>query len=659
MAAQAEIKAVITAKDEASSVLGKFGSGFGNVAGAVTKGAAIAGAAIAAFGVASTMAFSESEDAAMQLNAVLKSTGGVAGVTADKANELASSLQGVTKFSDEAILGGENLLLTFTNIGKDIFPQATEVMLDMSQALGQDVKSSAIQLGKALQDPILGVTALRRVGVNFSEAQQDVIKNLVETGRAGEAQAMILKELQTEFGGSAKAAGSTLSGQLTILKNTFGDVMEIIGGGIASVIKPAITAFNNWYKAVGGGQGIIDSLKNTWSTLVTGKYTGGIFGLNENSDFIRFLKSANEAARNVAVTVQTYLGPIFTLLGNAIGGSLIPALKEMTSSLQPQLTEALKAIAVVIGTQLLSVIAALALAATGLVYIWTGWAKLITAINQPISDMAYGFFGLTNTTEALKQKAFEHTNTVRSLTDAMWAQIQASNVLKGAQLDLQGASLAVEGAQRSYNDAVARYGPTSFEARMAAHNLELAKNAEKDASARAAAATQDYNNKNQDVINKHGAVVGAINNISGAFNSQQWTLQSLNRWGQEYIATLKQIPNTSTMTGSIPDYLRKRATGGPVGAGQPYLIGEKGPELFVPNQNGMVVPNNKLVEASSRPTNISSVSENNSNTTVNINVGMMTGSAVEQREAAMRIFENLQDIANTKGQSVAQLIGSM
>jgi len=113
------------------------------------------------------------------------------------------------------------------------------------------------------------------------------------------------------------------------------------------------------------------------------------------------------------------------------------------------------------------------------------------------------------------------------------------------------------------------------------------------------------------------------------------------------------------MTGSIPDYLRKRATGGPVGAGQPYLIGEKGPELFVPNQNGMVVPNNKLVEASSRPTNISSVSENNSNTTVNINVGMMTGSAVEQREAAMRIFENLQDIANTKGQSVAQLIGSM
>ena len=105
--------------------------------------AAMAGAAVA-FGVSAVKSFEDSENASKQLEATLKSTGGVAGVTAEKANGLASSLQKVTRFSDETVLGGENLLLTFTNIGKDIFPQATETMLDMSQALGPDVKSSAI-----------------------------------------------------------------------------------------------------------------------------------------------------------------------------------------------------------------------------------------------------------------------------------------------------------------------------------------------------------------------------------------------------------------------------------------------------------------------------------------------------------------------------------
>lgn len=238
MANQAEIKAVITADDRASSVLRGFGNSvehFGKVAAA---GVLAAGAAVTAFGVASVKAFMESEDAIAQTNAVLKSTGGVAGVTAEQVDQLASSLQKVTKFSDEEIRSGENLLLTFTKIGKDIFPQATETMLDMSAALGQDLKSSAVQLGKALQDPVLGITALRRVGVNFSDAQKDVIQNLVDTGRAAEAQKLILQELQVEFGGSAKAAGQTFAGKLEILKNSFNDVQEAVGKAIVDALTP-------------------------------------------------------------------------------------------------------------------------------------------------------------------------------------------------------------------------------------------------------------------------------------------------------------------------------------------------------------------------------------------------------------------------------------
>lgn len=169
----------------------------------------------------------EAQAATKQLEAVIRSTGGVAGVTAEAALLLSSQLQKVTTFGDEAVTSAESLLLTFTRIGKDVFPAATETVLDMSQALGQDLKASAVQVGKALQDPILGVTALRRVGVNFSADQQKVIKDLVDTGKAAEAQKIILKELQTEFGGSAKAARETLGGALTALQNAFGDLFEL------------------------------------------------------------------------------------------------------------------------------------------------------------------------------------------------------------------------------------------------------------------------------------------------------------------------------------------------------------------------------------------------------------------------------------------------
>jgi hypothetical protein len=245
--AETNIKAVITAEDKASSVLKGFGDNVGSFGGVLEKGlkvaalaTAAAGAAVAGFGVLAVKAFSESQDVAAQTNAVLKSTGSIAGVTADQVAKLAHNFQQTTKFSDETVQSGENLLLTFTSIGKDIFPQATQVMLDMSQALGQDTKNSAIQLGKALQDPILGVTALRRVGVNFTQSQQDMIAGLVESGHKLDAQKLILKELQTEFGGSAEAAGTTFAGKLAILKNNVNDVEEAIGGAIVTAITPFI-----------------------------------------------------------------------------------------------------------------------------------------------------------------------------------------------------------------------------------------------------------------------------------------------------------------------------------------------------------------------------------------------------------------------------------
>jgi len=128
------------------------------------------------------------------------------------------------------------MLLTFTNIGKDVFPAATETVLDMSQALGQDVTASAMQLGKALNDPIAGVTALRRVGVQLTDEQEKQVKAMMAVGDTAGAQKVILAELQKEFGGSAKAAGKTFAGQLAILGHAFDDIKEAIGNAILPLL---------------------------------------------------------------------------------------------------------------------------------------------------------------------------------------------------------------------------------------------------------------------------------------------------------------------------------------------------------------------------------------------------------------------------------------
>jgi len=154
-----------------------------------------------------------------QTQAVIESTGGAAGITAEEMANLATNLSasaGVSLFSDDAILGAQNVLATFTNIEDLQFAGATEAILDMSQALGMDLDSAAMQVGKALNDPIKGIAALSRSGVQFTADQEAMIKAMVETGNVAGAQELMLAELNTQFGGSAAAAVDTYAGQQVI-----------------------------------------------------------------------------------------------------------------------------------------------------------------------------------------------------------------------------------------------------------------------------------------------------------------------------------------------------------------------------------------------------------------------------------------------------------
>ena len=262
-------------------------------------------------------AWNESEQALGQLQATMKSTGGAVGVTTDAMVAQAKALQSLTTYDDDAIVGMQSVLATFTNIKQEIFTGAVPAILDLSTKMGQDLKSSAVQVGKALNDPIQGITALRRVGVNFSDEQEKVIKNLVETNRVAEAQSMILRELQVEFGGSAEAAALVGTGPMQQLRNEMGDVNEEVGKltvelskGLVPILKntviPALGAAAKWANE---------------NTIALGASIKAIAGFALASKAISATTGIMAAFGASAGTLAAVGGPI-AILGAALVGTL-------------------------------------------------------------------------------------------------------------------------------------------------------------------------------------------------------------------------------------------------------------------------------------------------------------------------------------------------
>lgn len=216
----------------------------------------------AAFGAAvireSVKAFIRQEAAIAQLEQRLKSTGGVAGFTSEQLQRMASSLQDVTTFGDEATIEMQALLLTFTQIQGPIFERAQESILNVATAMGTDLKSAAIQVGKALNDPKGQLSALSRSGIQFTEVQKDMIKTMQESGDVAGAQAVILKELETQFGGAARAARETFGGALIAAGNSIGDLSEkfaeaiIESTGFKQVLQDIPGIINRIDRAING-----------------------------------------------------------------------------------------------------------------------------------------------------------------------------------------------------------------------------------------------------------------------------------------------------------------------------------------------------------------------------------------------------------------------
>lgn len=299
------VKSALGQIDQVHSSLGaklkNLGSSFVSTGRSLTTGLTLP---LVGLGALAAREFTEVVQVNAQTEAALKSTGGAANLTMADIHALSASIGKLSAQDAELVQAGENVLLTFTSVrnevgkGNDIFNRASLAAADLSARMGTDLQSAMLLVGKAVNDPIKGMTALTRAGVQFTDSQKEQVAALVESGDLMGAQKIILAELQTQFGGSAKAAGDAAS-PVTKLMLAFNDLAEGIGQFVVPILE----------KVAGFFQGLADGFANLdpgmQQLIVT---VGGVLAV---------------------------LGPLLLIVGKLIGvlGSVVTAVKAVSSAL--------------------------------------------------------------------------------------------------------------------------------------------------------------------------------------------------------------------------------------------------------------------------------------------------------------------------------------
>jgi hypothetical protein len=292
--------AAIDAKKEGSQVAARWGVGFnGAFGGIISKSAGLfAGAFAAVQGVKVFGGFindaRESEKISRITANAIRATGGAAKISADQVGALATSISNKTAIDDEQVQTAANMLLTFKNIrnetGKnnDIFNRATQAAADLSIQFG-GIDGASKQLGKALNDPVKGISALSKAGVTFTEQQKKQIKTLVESGNVLGAQKIILAEIEGQVGGAAAASADPVEK----LKVVAGNLAEEIGG----FLLPTVNKFATFATGT-----LIPGVRGLFSLFKDGDFTKDLaeaFNVEEDSGFVDFLFRAREVAISV------------------------------------------------------------------------------------------------------------------------------------------------------------------------------------------------------------------------------------------------------------------------------------------------------------------------------------------------------------------------
>ena len=180
----------------------------------------------------------EAEVTTARFNKMLEINAGAVGLSKQQLDELGEELAKFTTTGFAATRTAESMALMFSSVKGENFERMIRLANDLANATpGGNIQQSAMMLGRALESPERGMMMLRRAHIVLNEEQRTMIKTLMETGHAWEAQKMILDIVESKVGGMAKTIGETASGQWQIFKNEMHHVTVAIGNELLPILK--------------------------------------------------------------------------------------------------------------------------------------------------------------------------------------------------------------------------------------------------------------------------------------------------------------------------------------------------------------------------------------------------------------------------------------
>lgn len=271
------------------------------------------------------------------------------------------------------------------------------------------------------------------------------------------------------------------------------------------------------------------------------------------------------------------------------------------------------------------------------------WALAIAAA---IGIGALFYYRLNNEKNAI--------DNVRQAEEALAAKRteleQSKRAAADASLRLEGAQLAVERATRNLMQVEQEHGLASIEYREAAHQKKLAEQELKNAKDDSKKASIDQKIAENDVSSaEQVAKVAKANqekarSFQGLSDAARETEKRLYAVKDAGDAAAKTSGPNGTQSTKFIDALTGRAKGGPVSGGTPYIVGEKGQELFVPESDGVIIPNHAL--ARNTHGTVSNNPSGSEKTFIENNIGTIVVDSQAREDSIIRRLTNDQEIVS-------------
>ena len=490
---------------------------------------------------------------------------------------MADELGFKTLFDEKAFQKGFALLTSFKNIGIDSYGRVAETAADLAQINQVDLKSSFLQLAKALSDPTRGLTALSRSGVIFTDQQREMILELHNSGQQMKAQAEILRIVEGSYKGAARAAATGLAGAFDTLGQKVRDFNEALGGAAEPFMEPLVRGTSELFGVVTDGlNAISDDMVVFAKNIEIALKPVFKWIIDSLKNMFEWFDAVFATQRNLA-TIQVKTGDQFKevrnqLLLNAKGitdkdGNLrnfgLPASNNRAEQRAKEMA----------GVYTMEDMPK-NFPRLGLLGKQKPWKHLVNdAVNEIFQENVATYVEKELGLKAIKPKIEEVTVS-----------------LEGNITKLKGLKKSSDGVNESLTSAFGQKGQKkldSFQDSLTDVGSKMADVVIKGFKGMEDALTEFVMNGKLSFKSLADSIIKDMIRIA----IQQTITAPLTGW----FKGLFKGPSIGTQVGNLAGEFAPKAMGGPVGAGRSYLVGERGPELLrLGSKGGHITPNHEL-----------------------------------------------------------------